>query len=475
MTMRANPKILFILQRPEAWINFESVWRALSETKKFDLTLLLLPYNFSDKNTSDKMAPVLRAKIQECGIPYIEWTKDFKIKKDQFDIAVFGHPYDLERPKEFWFDNLSKLVKKTVYIPYGIFMGGGRKFTRLQFAQPTQIKATAVIARSESEKLQYALHCPSGNKHVHVMGYPRFDAFPIYPSGLNLKKEKKISSKKILVWNSHFSFGLDHSQISNFSTFDLIGPELFQAIRERKEKILLIWRPHPGLFPAMKKHGIFSEKNEKSLENELNSIGVFLDKNPDHTKSFLISDALATDVSSFFLEYLATQKPIVALINPDGQPLNDEANELISNYYTASNPSQLINFIDLLLDEKCSPPRKSIQKKHIPFFDGNSGVRVARLISEMAELNDPELFKEKNNVLIDEAIEFNFDEIDGNLETPILDDLCQNLIRLRNAKKNESAIRKRIRAIMRESRLELTEIIKRSPRLLAIKDFFGNK
>lgn len=375
-------RVLFLLQRPEAWVNLSSLWRAMRRDGNFSPVVWVLPYNFENKAVSSKKAPLMREMLKLEAVPFREWDESCSLLNDHFDVAVFNHPYDRERPEVLWFDRVSAVVPVTLYIPYGLVMGGGRKNLRLQFSQPPQIRATVVLARSQYETNLYQKHCPSGAGHVHVLGLPRFDHLltalsePV-PSTL----KDVVGDRLVVLWNSHFSFGKSYSQSSNFSTFDMVGPELFELVISRRESVCLLWRPHPGLFSAIVREGLLSEGELSALRSELADIGVVLDETTDHAAAFAASHAMLTDVGSFLLEYLVTGKPILALINPEGEPFNDESLQLVKHYACASVPAEVEQFIDLLeTGEAAIFDLQRAQANHLPMLDGRAGERVAQLI-----------------------------------------------------------------------------------------------
>jgi hypothetical protein len=378
-------RVLFLLQRPEAWSNFESVWMAMHRDPAFDPTVFVLPYNVRDAIATAKQAPSMRQQLVDKGVPFREWHDGDTLEAGQFDAVVINHPYDRERPRELWFERLSATIPVTVYIPYGLPMGGGHKNLRFQYAQPTQVGATIIVARSEIEKQSYSRYCPTGGARVQVLGHPRFDhlqhelATPV-PEPLL----RAIGGRLTVLWNSHFSFGLEYSFSGNFSTFDLIGPELFELAIRNREWLCLLWRPHPLLMPELMRSGILASEELPALRRELVELGIVLDEQSSHIPAFKASHCLVTDVGSFMLEYLAMDKPILALINHEGEPLNSEAQALVQHYPTATSPEQVEAFINDVRNRDIDfKSLHSAKTRHLPLLDGHAGERVADLILKL--------------------------------------------------------------------------------------------
>lgn len=463
-------RVLLLLQRPEAWVNLVSLWDFLSKKEDFEPELWVLPYNVENKFISDAKAPLMRKLLNDASIPFYEWVEGTMLPENYFDIAIINHPYDRERPVALWANKIKATIPCMIYIPYGPVMAGGYKNMRLQFSQATQVLATAIIARSCFEKNLYAQYCKAGDKHVYVLGQPRFDQVLnalSEPVSQTLKKE--IAERVTVLWNSHFSFGLSHSQSSNFSTFDLVGPEIFELAIKRREKLCLIWRPHPGLFSSLVKERLLNNSDIPVLRSELIKVGIILDEEPDHISSFKISDALLTDVGSFLLEYLVTGKPILALLNPEGEPLNTESTRLIQHYFQASTYQEVKTFIDLLeAGEAQVYDLAAAQHQHIPLLDGLAAERVAKLIMDIHDgkavdvkiadelitpCNAPACSKRKAILISDES------ENDIDIP-PTLSRLISALRDLREKKMKEPVWRKKARRMFNGMRTFFTEFAK---------------
>lgn len=473
--MSARPvRVLVLLQRPEAWVNLASVWAAMQADPGIAPTLWLLPYNASDPATSARKAPLARRTLDAAGIPYVEWQPSMVLAAGDFDVALLNHPYDRERPPALWFSRIAAAVPATAYLPYGLAMGGGWKNLRMQFAQPTQRGATAVIARSPAERAAYARHCPTGDSHVHVLGHPRFDHLLQSLGHADVAGLARWAAGRIVVlWNAHFSFGPEHSQGSNFSTFDLLGPELLEAIRRRRDRMCLLWRPHPGLMPALARLGLLDEAERPALRAELLSIGVMLDEDADHAPAFQASDALLTDAGSFLVEYLAMRRPMLALVNPEGEPPNEEAAALRREIGAACTPTEVEAFLDALLDGRAAAPAQAVLARHLPALDGRAGARVAALLKALAGTDPAPSGIDRGDATLATAAAkprtpTDAIAIDASPSTPILDRLMQALVAIRTAKRAEPGWRKALRrAYKRASGLAL-EAFKQSPQLLAI-------
>ncbi|GGE33571.1 hypothetical protein GCM10007421_04210 [Halopseudomonas oceani] len=469
-------RVLLLLQRPEAWVNIASVWEAMRHSDSFSPVVWVLPYNYENPSVSAEKLTLMQELLQRDAVPFLEWDESVILHRDQFDAVIFNHPYDRERPEGLWFDHVRALVPVTVYIPYGLVMGGGNKNLRLQYCQPAQLHATAVVARSRYEKTLYQEYCPSGAGHVYVLGLPRFDRL-ISSTAAPFREDwtSAIKGRKVILWNAHFSFGKSHSQVSNFSTFDLLGPEIFEFAFSRRKDICLLWRPHPGLLPAVVREGLLTADQLPLLREELAQAGLVLDESPSHSGAFAASDALITDVGSFLLEYLVTGKPVLALINPEGEPLNQESKQLVRHFAVASAPGDVSTFLDsVIAGEADVRDLSGALANHLPLLDGRAGERVADFLKRLCQggaseeaitcIPSPPPYIRKP--LRPAALSSGNAELVPPLP-PTLAQLVSALKSLREEKVREPKWRKLARRKLNQSRIVFGEAVKGSPRLMA--------
>jgi len=470
-TVKKPLRVLFLLQRPEAWNNVASVWRTMQTNPAFSPVVWLLPYNAENKALSALHLPAHKALLASQGVPWVEWSDTMALERDLFDVVFFTHPYDRERPRALWFDCVRPCVSKIVYVPYGLSVGAGAKNLRLQFAQPLQIGADLIVARSPAEKSMYARHCPAGDHHVQILGHPRFDQFLE-----NIKKpvasnlQARIGERTVFLWNSHFSFGHRFSQSSNFSTFDLLGPELFDYFASHRKSLCLLWRPHPGLFPELLRQGILTKAQLPMLRAELEALGVVLDEQADHLPAFACSHAMMSDPGSFLFEYLATEKPLLPLINEEGEPLNEEASALTAECGSASNFESVKQFIATVVNGRIDKERyAALCKQHLPMLDKKAGWRVcAALIDEPQNIYKQLAHNLLSNSNLEETSEITLASASGiaMCMPPVLKHLQVELRKIRHEKALESSLRKWGRARFNRFRTALGERIKHMPWLM---------
>lgn len=239
---------------------------------------------------------------------------------------------------------------------------------------------TAVIRMSDYHR-KFGDMCNPGEMALSLsLGYPRNDVLVNgSPKSLNISKEYN----KLFIWlptyrthNLNFSAYKDE----NVTEFNLISSENLKIINETLKSCnsLLIIKYHP------------SQKLEKADFEELTNIKTL--SNDDLLKSGIklydllsVSDALITDFSSVFADYLLTDRPIAFELSDyknysrgKGFIIDDPLEHMPGKFiYNVSDFNDFINDVVSGKDdykEKRAKERNMIHK----YQDGNSAVRILK-------------------------------------------------------------------------------------------------
>jgi hypothetical protein len=445
-----NPwRVLFLVQRPESWLNVHGVWRIMREDARFQPVVWIVAHS-QDENERHRLRHQCREALAQHGVDLAQadLEVDPELRPGDFSAVIFNAPYDRERPNAFHADKVADTVPLSIYIPYGLVMGGGWKNQRYQYAQPTQMRAGLIAARSEFERDLYARFCPTGAAHVRLTGLPRLDElidlghFPVDPL-----LTEAIGGRFAILWNSHFSFGLAHARHANYSTFDSMARSVFEFARRRPD-LAVVWRPHPGLFRALVEEGVVPLNHIDALRQAVLSSGVILDERPDHRHAFAASDMLMTDLGSFLVEYLVTEKPLVYLENPLGEGLNDEGRALVQYVDVVREPEHALHLAAAFAEGRDSRTllRRMAKDRFLPMLDGRASNRIVEAIALA-------LSKEGNTAR-------------ARVFPPLLESMFDRLDDIAAAKRKMVRERDMVSGLLEATRNTMVEWIKRHPRLL---------
>ena len=194
------------------------------------------------------------------------------------------------------------------------------------------------------------------------LGYPRMDSLyeNMHNSNIPSEWKKKVEGKRVIY----------------FTDFH---PDLFMYCLEycKKDKLVLIWRPHPYAYDV--------SSMRKDIEEWRNKENVIIDSNQSYSVAFNISDALVTSFcSSVQINYLFTDKPVLVL---DKKCWNWGENKIdfreeawYKAAYVANDEKVGRKFVDMIMDgkddkrEEKLPYRQVMQKG----FDGMVCERIAK-------------------------------------------------------------------------------------------------
>lgn len=346
-------RVLFVAQHPALLAGWRSVISQMQHDDRFVAKVVLCPFLHPFSSTSTTMENLRQALIADG----IDFSTPDVMHPERFrpHVAFVQNPYDETRPPVFKSSHLIASGARIAYIPYGLEMGGGAWNLKAQFDLPVHRQAWRIFARSARHKAMFAKYCRSGSSHVVVTGHPKFDPPPSKATIQDVALSAKIKGRKVVLWTPHFSV----TDVPTWSTYKLYNETIFDTFAKRYDLFLLL-RPHPLFYKSMRDNGHWDDTGEASFRHMIAaSDNMWLDDSVDYQAAFRYSDALMTDVGSFLLEYLPTDKPILYLHLPDGLGMNDDG-ALTEYLYEARQQQDIPEFVDMLAggedprrDERC--------------------------------------------------------------------------------------------------------------------------
>jgi hypothetical protein len=338
-------RVGFLMQHPQGWTGFESVWRSMRDDPAFEAVVYAAPYDhpYAPEGGRDAVYPFLEKE----GVPYVRW--DAKPMTEDFaDVLFVQNPYDITRPEPLRTPNLLRHVARLAYIPYGLEIGGGGENAANQFNQILQQTAWAWFARSPRHRDMIARHCDAGGAHVVVTGHPRMD---MYRNLRELSPDPEFAAfakgRKLVFWNPQFDIRPNNT---GYSTF-LIWQEFFLEEFAKRQDVAFVIRPHPLFFGTLESRKIWTRAQVDDFLRRVEKAGnVLIDRRSSYLPVFAASDAMLSDASSFLLEYGATGRPLLYLHNPDGPSLNDDGEFVRAHNYTALSREDVSSFITMVAE-----------------------------------------------------------------------------------------------------------------------------
>jgi hypothetical protein len=345
-----NPKIkaVFLLQETFTWPSFESVYEAFAADPACEAHLIYVPF---EHEHSDKDRDWF-AEYKDRGLPIIH-CQDYDISAESPDLVFFVKPYD-SIPKQFYIDDIEKVVSRSIYIPYFVNWMALKNIDFLidyHFRLPLHNRAWKIFDAPNYVR-DFHVHYGSRNGgNVEMVGHPRFDSVHMMAKikdDIPLSWKNKISQKTVFMWNTHAPMGGQDKKNDDWATFELFGGNMLSYFSLHKE-VALLWRPHPMFFTNLINNGIMTAKEIEELRSNIEkSENIILDTLADYRYAFSVADALVSDASSLLVEFLGTNKPIMYSCPESTYYLVNEA--LLPAYYKATTWLEIENFLEMVTE-----------------------------------------------------------------------------------------------------------------------------
>ncbi|HUE98854.1 MAG TPA: glycosyltransferase 61 family protein [Anaerolineales bacterium] len=370
-----NPRLkaVFFVQERYTWPSLESVYNAFAANPDCDAQLVYVDFRHVNNDKSQDWF----TEYTKLHLPIIH-CNDYDLSIESPDLVFFLKPYD-NIPKQFYIDEIDKVVSRSVYIPYFVNWMALKNIGFLinyHFQLPLHEKAWKIFDSPNFIFKSHVQHGPRKGENVELIGHPRFDVI----AKLEKRREeisstwkRKIANKRVVMWNTHSFIATE-----NWSTFGSFGRQILDYFQS-SQQLVLLWRPHPHFFNSLRNGGIMTaEQVEEMIAWVMDNENMILDQTPDYLSAFSVADALISDASSILVEFLLTHKPAMYTFNESNYSIVHE--NLLPAFYQASTWEEVEKFLQILMDGKDDKlvERMSAVENFMP----NVGRDVGKLIMD---------------------------------------------------------------------------------------------
>ncbi|MDO4973583.1 MAG: CDP-glycerol glycerophosphotransferase family protein [Eubacteriales bacterium] len=333
-------KIVFLVQEYSVWPAVEFLYHAAAADSRFDVSAVYIPFKHPNATAEDNNLEKYRA----AGIPVLNYD-EYNLSEENPDVAVFTKPYS-SIPKQFYISEVERVVKYTIYIPYGLELN--KRLIRYGFHEYCHYTVWRHLAYGDIVK-QYGIKYGYRNgENIVVWGHPRVDNYRVenLPAP-NKEWKKKIDGRKVILWCPHHTIVPGPECVSTW----LKNYEAVFALFEEHPEAVLLWRPHPLLFGAIVNNGHMSQKElDAFLAEKTAKDNIILDTTEDYRTAFSMSDAIITDGTTFSIEYLLTGKPLMVTTETLDQFYEPE--EMESALYIGRTHEDIRSFVENILSNQ---------------------------------------------------------------------------------------------------------------------------
>lgn len=337
--------VVFFALDSSIW-KFDCLYKLLEEDNRFNPIILVCPIvNYGHEymiNKMDECYDYFQKKDYNMIKSYdSQENKYIDAKSLNPDIIFYTNPYKGLIDDRYYITNFREYL--TGYVNYF--------FNSTKYSWSNSLLLHKLVWKYflENEKLKnLALHHQGyNNPSILVTGYPIFDQITTGKEDCDLWKIKDPSVKRIIFSPHHtIEDDTDINQMVKFSNFFKYYDFIQKLAIKYKDKIQIVFKPHPLLKPKLYQHKDWGKKRTDEyydfwVDNSNTNLceGEYIDL-------FSSSDAIIHDCNSFTAEYLVTGKPALYLsdFNHESQ-LNDFGKEMLSVYYIGKNKEEIESFI----------------------------------------------------------------------------------------------------------------------------------
>lgn len=345
-------EIVFLPYQVSMWDSLESVWQAADSDKEVDSYVVPIPF-FDVMPDGSLGALHYHGGDYPAEVPVTSF-EHYYLEERHPDVIFFHNPYDgcnavTRVPEQYYASRLKKCAEKLVYIPYFVTEAGGPGdhqcympgvlFADHVIAQPGAIceKYSRIYSEKMKENGWEGLLAPAEGKFIG-MESPKFDKVinsrytmeELPTDWQQVIRRPEGSRKRIILYNLTIDVLLrfDEKLLAKID-------RVFAVFKERKDDVVLLWRPHPLLMNTI--HSMRPELRDAYLSRvcafRQEGWGIF-DDTPDPNLAMAISDAYYGDWSSVFIIYRVTDKPVL-IQNVEGE---DELENFVDQVSAARQP-----------------------------------------------------------------------------------------------------------------------------------------
>lgn len=322
--IKVRKEVVFFPYKASMWDSLESVYLAAKEDPDCDAYCVPIPYY--DKNPDGSLKEMhYEGSEYPTDIEVTDWqTYSFEERKP--DVIYIHNPYDefnhvTSVHPRFYASNLCKYTDELVYIPYFVLpevdpnnqsqVDGMKHFCYL----PGTVYADKVILQSENMAQIYI------NEYAKVLeeqgekadkkalkskflglGSPKFDKvrnakredLDIPDAWLKVIEKPDGSHKKVILYNTSINGLLQHDE----KMLEKME-NVFTIFKENRDKVALLWRPHPLIQATIEsmRPQLWKEYKKMVEQYRVEGWGIY-DDSADLDRAIALSDAYYGDPSS---------------------------------------------------------------------------------------------------------------------------------------------------------------------------------
>ena len=289
----------------------------------------------------------LSAKYEKVEIAY-NFNKDrFVDYSNRIDLVFFANPYDPMTNRTSGIKYLSGKGVLPLYVSYG--MMPDYYAIRHIIDLPSLNLAWRVFADTEENLKDFRAFTKNKGRNVVLSGYAKLDWLA--------QVEVRPRARKMIIIAPHHTVSNSNLPLSNFLRY----ADFFLNLPKRYPGVDFVFRPHPLLFITLANDNLWGkERVERYLAAMRENPNVEYQNGGDYFDTFVNSDGIIHDCSSFLVEYLFTEHPPCYLLRDNKEVETVFAGlgkNTLRHYYQAFDEEGVIRYIERVVLQGDDPMR----------------------------------------------------------------------------------------------------------------------
>ena len=382
-------RIGFILQSPTNWAVVESIYLAAREDERVEPVVLMIPelefsfYIRLKKVIWEDTWKFAETYFQEpCTPTWDPETGAWRTPEELgLDYVIYERPYETYLPK-CWRASAVRKSGRACFVPYSTpLLDDNHLMYNMHF-----IRNLSLIFCEKKHSYDYVCRrlkptVRSGDQRPFLTGCPKYD-LNTETEGAESPVWPRARSREIfrIIWTPRWT---TDARIGGTSFFDYA--EEMIAWAESDPTIDLVFRPHPLALKTYVDQGMITQEAlDRWLGRCERCENAAVDREKTYYHTFWSSDLLITDLSSMFLDYLFTGRPILFCPTPAGKSMSDDPRfamySLLDGAYIVRNMDEIRERVAAL--RAGEDPKKEIRQRlaHELRRDGHVGQDIVEII-----------------------------------------------------------------------------------------------
>lgn len=369
-------KVVFYAMNLSMW-NYQHLYDLMKQNPRFKLFIIISP----DYNNPTQLRIEESIKLKDFfinhHIDFIDCNDKGEVCIDvrntiNPDIIFYPQPYFPQYNK----NDICTVYKDRLicYYPYAFWTANGNWSYNLTLHNI----AWKLFYSTEIHRKYARIYSANQGRNVVVTGYPKTDDY-LRGEHQDVWKIKDRKYKR-LIWAPHFTLKASLKGTVARSNFLMMADMMIDLAKKYPEKIQIAFKPHPRLKTELYRHQDWGKERTDNYFKEWNSMPNTFIADGEYIDLFMTSDGMVHDCSSFSVEYLYSQNPVMYVsedIDSYKNMLNDFGKEAIDVHYIGKNNDDVISFVENQVIDGIDPMKGLRKSFFLNYLVPSHGMSVA--------------------------------------------------------------------------------------------------